>query len=96
MLPLWPFLVGGRAGDFSRGFIFEGSPRTSRRHERAGGRWSFRDFAREREEDDDVFGAAKRSKLLGIGDPDAILIELRREQAAKPNTGNPIGFRAAS
>jgi transitional endoplasmic reticulum ATPase len=40
--------------------------------------------------------AAKRSKLLGIGDPDAILIELRREQAAKPNTGNPIGFRAAS
>ena len=55
MLPLWPFLFGGRAGDFSRGFIFEGSPRTSRRHERAGGRWSSWDFAREREEDDDVF-----------------------------------------
>ena len=39
---------------------------------------------------------AKRSKLLGISQPDAILVELRREQAAKPNTGNPIGFRAAS
>lgn len=40
--------------------------------------------------------AAKRSKFLEISDPDAILIELRREQAAKPNTGTPIGFRAAS
>ena len=40
--------------------------------------------------------AAKRSKLLGIAQPDAILVELRREQAAKPNIRNPIGFRAAS
>ena len=39
---------------------------------------------------------AKRSKLLGISEPEAILIELRREQSAKPNTRNPIGFRAAS
>ena len=39
---------------------------------------------------------AKRSKLLGISQPDALLGELRREQAAKPNTRNPIGFRAAS
>jgi SpoVK/Ycf46/Vps4 family AAA+-type ATPase len=39
---------------------------------------------------------AKRSKLLGISEPDAILIELCREQATKPNTRNPIGFRAAS
>jgi transitional endoplasmic reticulum ATPase len=39
---------------------------------------------------------AKRSKLLGIAEPEAILAELRREQAAKPNTRNPIGFRAAS
>ena len=39
---------------------------------------------------------AKRSKLLGITQPDALLVELRREQAAKPNTRNPIGFRAAS
>lgn len=39
---------------------------------------------------------AKRSKLLGISQPDALLGELRREQAAKPNTKNPIGFRAAS
>ena len=39
---------------------------------------------------------AKRSKLLGIAQPEAILIELRREQAAKPNIRNPIGFRAAS
>ena len=39
---------------------------------------------------------AKRSKLLGIAEPEAILTELRREQSAKPNTRNPIGFRAAS
>ena len=39
---------------------------------------------------------AKRSKLLGIAEPDAILTELRREQSAKPNMRNPIGFRAAS
>ena len=39
---------------------------------------------------------AKRSKLLGITEPEAILIELRREQSAKPNTRNPIGFSAAS
>jgi hypothetical protein len=39
---------------------------------------------------------AKRSKLLGISEPDAILIELRREQTAKPNIRNPIGFRVAS
>ncbi len=39
---------------------------------------------------------AKRSKLLGIAQPDALLGELRHEQAAKPNTRNPIGFRAAS
>lgn len=39
---------------------------------------------------------AKRSKLLGIAQPDAILVELRREQAAKPNIRNPVGFRAAS
>lgn len=39
---------------------------------------------------------AKRSKLLGITQPDAILVELRREHAAKPNIRNPIGFRAAS
>jgi hypothetical protein len=39
---------------------------------------------------------AKRSKLLGITEPEAILIELRREQSAKPNTRNPIGFCAAS
>lgn len=39
---------------------------------------------------------SKRSKLLGLSEPEAILIELRREQSAKPNTRNPIGFRAAS
>jgi SpoVK/Ycf46/Vps4 family AAA+-type ATPase len=39
---------------------------------------------------------AKRSKLLGISEPEAILIELRREQIAKPNIRNPIGFRAAT
>ncbi len=39
---------------------------------------------------------AKRSKLLGITQPEAILVELRREQAAKPNTRNSIGFRAVS
>ncbi len=39
---------------------------------------------------------AKRSKLLGISEPEAILFELRREQTAKPNIRNPIGFRAAS
>lgn len=39
---------------------------------------------------------AKRSKLLGIAEPEPILTELRREQSAKPNTRNPIGFRAAS
>jgi SpoVK/Ycf46/Vps4 family AAA+-type ATPase len=39
---------------------------------------------------------AKRSKLLGISEPEAILIELRREQTAKPNIRNPVGFRAAS
>jgi transitional endoplasmic reticulum ATPase len=39
---------------------------------------------------------AKRSRLLGIAEPEAILTELRREQSAKPNTRNPIGFRAAS
>jgi len=39
---------------------------------------------------------AKRSKLLGIAEPEAILSELRREQSAKPNMRNPIGFRAAS
>jgi SpoVK/Ycf46/Vps4 family AAA+-type ATPase len=38
---------------------------------------------------------AKRSKLLDITQPDALLVELRREQAAKPNIRNPIGFRAA-
>ena len=39
---------------------------------------------------------AKRSKLLGITEPEAILLELRREQSAKPYARNPIGFRAAS
>jgi hypothetical protein len=39
---------------------------------------------------------AKRSTLLGIAESDAILFELYREQAAKPNTRNPIGFRAVS
>jgi len=39
---------------------------------------------------------AKRSKLLGISEPEAILFELRREQTAKPNIRNPIGFRATS
>ena len=38
----------------------------------------------------------KRSKLLGITEPEALLSELRREQASKPNITNPIGFRAAS
>jgi len=37
---------------------------------------------------------AKRSKLLGISKPQAILIELRREQLLKPSTQNPIGFCA--
>ena len=53
MLPLWPFLFGGRAGDFSRGFIFEGPPRASGRHERTGGSEPFRYIACKREEDDD-------------------------------------------
>jgi SpoVK/Ycf46/Vps4 family AAA+-type ATPase len=44
----------------------------------------------------DFVVVAKRSKLLGINHPEAILIELRREQASKPNTRNPIGFRVAS
>jgi transitional endoplasmic reticulum ATPase len=39
---------------------------------------------------------AKRSKLLGIAEPEATLAELRREQASKPNTRNPIGFRSAN
>lgn len=39
---------------------------------------------------------AKRSKLLGISRPEAILAELRREQAAKPNRASPIGFRVPS
>lgn len=39
---------------------------------------------------------AKGSNLLGIAQPEAIVIELRREQAAKPNIRNPIGFRVAS
>ena len=39
---------------------------------------------------------AKRSKLLGINQSDALLAELRREQTAKPDTRNPIGFRVAS
>jgi transitional endoplasmic reticulum ATPase len=39
---------------------------------------------------------AKRSKLLGISEPEAILNELHREQTAKPNTRNRIGFRATS
>lgn len=39
---------------------------------------------------------AKRITLLGIREPEAIVAELRREQASKPNTRNPIGFRAAS
>jgi hypothetical protein len=39
---------------------------------------------------------AKRSKLLGITQPDALLVELRHEQTAKPNMRNPIGFRAVS
>jgi transitional endoplasmic reticulum ATPase len=39
---------------------------------------------------------AKRSKLLGIFQPGDILVELHREQSAKPNTRNPIGFCAAS
>jgi hypothetical protein len=38
MLPLWPLLVAGRAGDFSRGFVFEGSPRASGRYARKVGR----------------------------------------------------------
>jgi SpoVK/Ycf46/Vps4 family AAA+-type ATPase len=44
----------------------------------------------------DFVVVAKRSKLLGINHPEAILIELRREQASKPNTRNPIGFLVAS
>ena len=39
---------------------------------------------------------AERSKPLGISEPDAILVELRREKTAKPNTRNPVGFRAAN
>lgn len=38
---------------------------------------------------------AKRSTLLGITEPDALIAELHREQEAKPNTPNRIGFRAA-
>ncbi|TDE33788.1 AAA family ATPase [Antarcticimicrobium sediminis] len=39
---------------------------------------------------------ARRITLLGITQPEAIMTELRREQASKPNTRNPIGFLAAS
>ena len=41
MLPLWPFLFSGRAGNFSRGFVFEGSSRAAWRHVRADGGESF-------------------------------------------------------
>lgn len=37
----------------------------------------------------------KRITLLGISEPEAIMAELRREQASKPNARNPIGFRTA-
>lgn len=39
---------------------------------------------------------AKRCNLLGITVQGPILAELRREQASKPSTGNPIGFRIVS
>ena len=53
-----PFCLQGGRGYFQRGTLQEGPPRASGRHERTGGRWPFRDFACEREEDDDVFGPA--------------------------------------
>lgn len=45
MLPLWAFLVAGRAGVFRRGFVFEGSPRASEGHERASSGAPFWDIA---------------------------------------------------
>ena len=59
MLPLRPFLFGGRAGDFSRGFILEGPPRAAWRHERASGSGPLWDFACEREQDDELFGPTR-------------------------------------
>ncbi len=59
MLPLWPFLFGGRAGGFSRGFILEGSPRAAWRHERGSGSGPLWDFACEREQDDELFGPTR-------------------------------------
>ena len=38
---------------------------------------------------------ARRARLLGIVEPAAILRELAREQAAKPDAPRPVGFRAA-
>jgi hypothetical protein len=59
MLPLWPFLFGGRAGDFGRGFILEGPPRAAWRHERGSGSGPLWDFACEREQDDELFGPTR-------------------------------------
>jgi len=37
----------------------------------------------------------KRSKLLGIADPEEIVAELRRERESKPSARDPVGFTAA-
>ncbi|PUB10559.1 AAA family ATPase [Yoonia sediminilitoris] len=39
---------------------------------------------------------AKRSTLLGIKEPSAIIAELTREQTSKPNASTPVGFRVSS
>lgn len=38
---------------------------------------------------------ARRTNLLGLTDPHAIMAELIREQAVKPGARNPVGFRVA-
>jgi len=43
----------------------------------------------------DLAVVARRVRLLGIEEPAAILRELAREQAAKPDAPQPVGFRAA-
>ena len=43
----------------------------------------------------DFAAVAKRTKMLGFDEPDAILAELAKEQDDKPGAGSPIGFQAA-
>ncbi len=55
------FLATGARGYLHRGFVPEGPSGVSGRHERARGGASFRDFARQRAEDAELFGTARLS-----------------------------------